>query len=274
MLKLPETHKDTFLVIDASFIPFIACNPNKAKDENGEPIKDENGKYIYDQSKTLDDIKYHIDNIFISIFTALDTKYYLAFVDNNFKKNFRLNYYPDYKGNRKDREQPPFLNEAKQYLVDYWHTLPVEGLEADDVCVICKNHYQNAILVSPDKDLYNLNGNCYNPTTNQFITNNLINERIFFVRQMIEGDSADNIKGIKGKGKKFAQEFINQFSPEDFLSNIVLDKVFSLYKDNYGEYNGINEFYKNYHSLHILQNLEEVPDYIELEIPSPYLANV
>ena len=273
MLVMPEKPKDSFLIIDASFMLFVACNPNKAKDEYGNPITIDN-KYVYDDSKTFDDVKYHIDNIFISIFTALDTKYYLAFMDSDFKNNFRLRYYPDYKGNRKGKEKPKYMDEAKQYMFDYWKVLPVTGLEADDVCVICKNHYDTGILVSPDKDLYNLEGNTYNPTANQYITNTLVNERMFFAKQMIEGDSADNIKGIKGKGKKFAQEFVDSYEIEDYVNNRVLSHVLRLYQDTYGEYLGVHEFYKNYNSLHILKTIDEVPSDIELEIPSPFIANV
>lgn len=271
MINLPNIPKESFLIIDSSFIPYVVCNPNKVKDEWGEPIKLD-GKYVYDDSKTVEDVYAHIDNIFMSIFINLNTNMYLGFIDVGAKNNYRLQINPEYKANRKFKEKPKFNDEAKEYMIEHWGIITVTGLESDDVCNICKHHYPNSTLVSPDKDLYNIEGNCYNPTTNTYITNTLASERRFFATQMIVGDTADNVKGLKGKGDKFAKEFLNKFTEDDFRNNIVLGEIFKLYIEQYGQHMGIAEFNKNYGCLYILREPSEVPNHIELTIPEPIIV--
>ena len=73
---------------------------------------------------------------------------------------------------------------------------------------------------------------------------------------MIIGDSSDNIKGIPGKGKAFVNKLFEE------QTNNLRDLVFKTYLEHFGEYLGIQEFYKNYMCLKILDDYDiEIPEF-------------
>jgi hypothetical protein len=66
---------------------------------------------------------------------------------------------------------------------------------------------------------------------------------------MITGDTADNIKGIVGKGISFADKLLLNINDEANIRNLVFEE----YINHYGEYKGIELFYKNYKLLKIIE---------------------
>ena len=65
---------------------------------------------------------------------------------------------------------------------------------------------------------------------------------------MIIGDSTDNIKGLEGKGKAFADKLLINIDDEESLRTTVFEE----YINQYGEYKGIEKFYQNYKCLKIM----------------------
>lgn len=65
-------------------------------------------------------------------------------------------------------------------------------------------------------------------------------------------DVVDNIKALPGKGKVFADKLLNNTI---FLAP---DKVFGAYIDHFGEYTGVQEFYKNYMCLKMKTEYDEL----------------
>ncbi len=262
------TNSDNLIIIDASWILFVATHGNKVIGEDGQEVLNEKGNYTYEE-KSFEDIKYHIDNIMIDLFNTLGASKYIGYLDCNFDKNFRLKYYPEYKANRKGKEKPKFFKEAKEYLVEQWGLICVNGIEADDAVNITRLNYKDSITVCVDKDLLNLTGTLmYNAKTNAFVNTDLNQAEYSFWFDMITGQSGDNIKGIPGKGKKFAEKLL---TGKDI--NLMPGLVLGEYVQNFGIKLGLDEFYKNYKCLKILELLSEVPEESNFKfIPEPNLV--
>lgn len=68
-------------------------------------------------------------------------------------------------------------------------------------------------------------------------------------------------KGIPGKGIKYAENFITNCDKNCLHYEV---EVFREYLNHFGEQKGIEEFYKNYKSLKILD------EWRDLKIPNPH----
>lgn len=111
--------------------------------------------------------------------------------------NFRYDVSPTYKANRKDQPKPEYLYDAKLYYVKYWDAAVSDGVEADDA--IGMAHDEDSIVVSSDKDFFQLGGFIYNPVKGDLV--DIQNPWYFFYMQMLTGDAADNIDGVKNPEK-------------------------------------------------------------------------
>ena len=57
-----------------------------------------------------------------------------------------------YKGNREHLKKPLLIDDITHYLEKQWGAICVEGLEADDHCIISAYRKKDHVVVSPDKD--------------------------------------------------------------------------------------------------------------------------
>jgi len=123
-----------------------------------------------------------------------------------------------YKGNRYDafgnriKEQPEWLKECREYLIQEWDCILEEGQEADDALGIHRSRYpedsHRVIISSIDKDLKINPGLHHNMNTGEIEQCNGFGEiklkkgkvhgygLKFFYAQMIMGDNADHIRGL------------------------------------------------------------------------------
>ena len=117
-----------------------------------------------------------------------------------------------YKGNR-TKPKPKYLPDVRQYLIDTWGALVTEGEEADDAIAIAASEASSMegflpIIVSVDKDFDQVAGTHYNFVRNEeyYITEEegLKN----FYKQILTGDTIDNIIGVDGVGSAGAEELI------------------------------------------------------------------
>jgi len=137
-----------------------------------------------------------------------------------------------------------------------------DELEADDLVVIYKNMLQaeyNPVIISPDKDILNLEGRHYNPKLNKWVITSKETANRYFWESMLVGDSADNIKGCKGIGPANANKILE-------LSTDYRSTVLNKYCEIYSEHIGINEFYKNYNCLRMEEYYPhiQIPEFVEL----------
>ena len=121
-----------------------------------------------------------------------------------------------YKGTRTSKK-PEHYDAMRKYLVEYWGAEVVdedlpgdERREADDACGSLQWAHpdKSTCLCAVDKDLLQLPGWSYNPVKDEFQMRSLIDADLFFWKQMMTGDTVDNIPGLKGVGEKTAEKVL------------------------------------------------------------------
>ena len=103
-----------------------------------------------------------------------------------------------YKGNRKDKDKPPFLVECKDYLVRVIGGIVVDKqYESEDMCLIraTEEVRDNCIIAFIDKDLLQAPFDYYNYQKKQFISLSEKQAEINLYRQILTGDRTDNTPG-------------------------------------------------------------------------------
>jgi 5'-3' exonuclease len=153
------------------------------------------------------------------------------------ESNFRYQVYPEYKANRKDQVRPQFLTECKEYLYLQYNAEYSEDCEADDLLGIWQmEDINNTIICSLDKDLWQIPGMHYSweisgtskgtKWTKAAEIGNVshLEGLRFFYTQMLVGDTADNVKGVSGVGKKTAPALLQNCMTEQEMFEIVQDK--------------------------------------------------
>ncbi|RUM59025.1 MAG: 5'-3' exonuclease, partial [Persephonella sp.] len=161
---------------------------------------------------------------------------YIAVVFDLSKKTFRHKKVKSYKATRQEtpnllKEQIPKIKE----ILKLWgiKVLELEGYEADDIIATLTKKFKSSyevLIVSPDKDMIQLvdkNVKLLNPIQNIIYDIEKVKEKYgifpnqFVDYQAIVGDSVDNIKGVKGVGKKTAVSLLNQYgSLDEIIKNL------------------------------------------------------
>jgi DNA polymerase-1 len=184
---------------------------------------------------------YRAEDLLDNILNSVGASEYRAFISSD--TNFRKTIYPEYKGNRK-AEKPVHLLALKEYALEYMNAeVCPDGLEADDMLGIKQDkvgwwsphngeeRQYHTTICSLDKDLLQIPGNHYqweigtstwSKPAMHLTQSNLEGYRLFY-QQCIKGDPTDNIKGIKGKGKVFAEKVLANCQTEKEMFNVVRD---------------------------------------------------
>ena len=120
--------------------------------------------------------------------------------------NFRLDVYPDYKHNRKDKRKPELVHALAEYMTQNYKTYLRYGLEADDCMGILSTHPKliegKKIIISQDKDLRTIPGYLFNPNHSELGVQRISKTDAdrFFMYQTVVGDFTDGYPGCKGVG--------------------------------------------------------------------------
>lgn len=116
------------------------------------------------------------------------------------KGNFResLATIKGYKANRDPLHRPLYYRELRDFL-RHKGAIEVEGYEADDAVAMeaAKHGYKpyGLVMVSVDKDLLTIPGSHYNFRTGKLLVVSEDEARLNFYRQLVTGDTVDNIGG-------------------------------------------------------------------------------
>ena len=130
----------------------------------------------------------------------------------------------EYKGNRRNTQKPEHLDHVRQYFLDYYHAELSDGEEADDLISIRATQlYPNCVIASVDKDFKQIPGWHYNTRTGDRFYVDAWEGTKFFYQQIIMGDKADNIHGIKGIGPKKSEKLLAEATTERELYDICVD---------------------------------------------------
>lgn len=167
-----------------------------------------------------------LDRTIENLLSSVGCTDYKLFVSG--KGNFRKDIDPAYKANR-TQPTPKWREACKQHLIDKWGAIEAHGCEADDYCGIYQT--TETIICGIDKDLLQIPGKHYSweivrkgtivrPAMCFQITE--LDALKNFYKQLLTGDTSDNIKGIGGIGPKTADKLIDPLTSEEEMKDLVL----------------------------------------------------
>lgn len=156
----------------------------------------------------------------------------------NFRE--RLATIKPYKGNRKEDSKPHWYQQIRNYLTDQWDAEVIEGREADDECsILQKKHGIQCVVASIDKDLDQVPGHHYDYVRKtHYFTKPNEGEALFY-KQVLSGDSTDNIPGAHKIGRARAAAIVDEYlldNPVDYEG--LWQRIVEVYEetlDKYGE---------------------------------------
>ena len=173
---------------------------------------------------------YLVKKSITSILKGCNAKQYRLFLTSNDKSNYRflLAKTLRYKANRV-QDKPFYYNDIREYMINWWGAEVVSGREADDEMGIAQVQSKSStIICSIDKDMLMVPGLHYrfvDGTTYRFEDPGELfahkKDKIlggglkWFYAQMLMGDTADNIPGLKGIGPKKALKLLQNIDTEE-----------------------------------------------------------
>lgn len=214
--------------------------------------------YMDGSKENIEEAKNSIENRLISMLNDIGTTRFILCFSTGVQ--IRKLIYPDYKANRK-ADKPTLYIQIHDWLWNNFHCFGVAMLEADDCVSILKGLLPESTVCSIDKDvLHQVVGKNYDFKYRKDENNNLIIGRwvdtdnddasYFLYKQLLMGDSTDNIKGLKGIGSKKADKIL-----EDGL-----ESALPTYINKLGTVEGTAKFVETFNLVYIKRKLEEVPN--------------
>ena len=144
-------------------------------------------------------------------------------------KEFRYGILENYKGKRPglDEGLRDRLNMLYRYSIE-WHECPaepaLETLETDDMVQIYAHEFWHAdipyVISHIDKDLDTIPGQHHNYNKGEFYEIDVDRARYHFFHQLLTGDTADNIPGIRGIGPKKATALLESTDPRSWYRTV------------------------------------------------------
>lgn len=136
-----------------------------------------------------------------------------------------------YKGNRDNAQRPEHYEAIKAYCIKRHKGVVIHGQEADDAVSIAQEMEDQgtSVIVSIDKDLDMVQGYHFNPNKNDLYRVTKFDGLKWFYEQLLQGDSTDNIPGIKRIGKVGAKKMLFECTTVEQMEDI----VYSKYREQY-----------------------------------------
>lgn len=127
-----------------------------------------------------------------------------------------------YKGNREKTSRPLLYADIRRWMVQKYNAVTSYGWEADDAIAseACAAKWK-PIIVHVDKDLLQLPGRHFIPGKGGK-TVSKAGALTYFYRQMVTGDTADNIPGVYKGGAKMAEAHVTKDMTEAEMWEAVL----------------------------------------------------
>lgn len=216
-------------LIDADVVVYAICNQAERSNPEGEPLPN------VLHSVKLQLVKWITD----AGGNAQDPRTFQLYLSGPSGTNFRFQVDPQYKANR-PTTKPRYYKEAREYMTAYWGAIVAHG-EADDTLArelwleylkakdeadyfgddvkLCATN----VLVSVDKDLNLVPGWHYNPRKEERYWVTPEEGMRFFFKQMIMGDTVDNIKGVPFAGEAAAEKALGDKVDDVSLYNAVIE---------------------------------------------------
>ena len=147
-----------------------------------------------------------------------------------------------YKGNRKLARKPKYYSKIREYLHNHYKAVIVDGMEADDAMGIEQMKYYHtpehlgdtgycaSTIVACDKDMDMIPGNHYNPVKHISYWIDEVEAMRNYYKQILTGDSCDNIPGLKGMGPKGASKILDKIDDPEEMWKEVYDTYYKAAK--------------------------------------------
>ena len=196
----------------------------KYKQEHYEEFVDGYKFWVTGTTLLKDKIKWGIEHILSKTVRDYERGSYQVYLtgSNNFRYEVAKSF--PYKENRKATPKPVDLPQARDYLVEHFGAIISEGEEADDLIAIEATRCgPTTIVASIDKDMLQIPCRHFNLTREDWATVSEFSGLEFFYRQILTGDSADNIKGVHGIGPKTAKKMLSRLTTEDELWDVCVE---------------------------------------------------
>jgi hypothetical protein len=139
-----------------------------------------------------------------------------------------------YKGNRDRSHKPKYYKELREYLVTQYEAIVTDGIEADDAVATEQFKYKDksTVLVGVDKDLEQVPGWHFNPMKGGLYYIDITQANLNFFKQMLIGDTSDNIPGISKIGPKTTEKILDSCGGDIVQFR---ERVKELYQKEYKE---------------------------------------
>lgn len=154
---------------------------------------------------------------------------YQVWLSDSYENNFRKHLAPFYKANRV-QPRPRYYEQIKDFLYENWQANLALGMEADDAMGIEQSHNWKddvtgedfqTVICSIDKDLLQIPGMHYNFVRKEWQHVTEFDGIKHFYKQLLIGDTSDNIKGVEKIGQVKAGKIIDPLTTEIDCFNAV-----------------------------------------------------
>lgn len=214
--------------------------------------------YMDGSKETIEEAKNSINNRLVSMLHDIGTTKFILCFSTGIQ--LREVIYPDYKANRKKLDKPNLYLQISSWFWEEFHCFGANMLEADDCVSILKGLMPESTVCSIDKDvLHQVVGKNYDFKYRKDENDNLIIGRwvetdhddsaYFLYKQVLMGDSTDNIKGLPSVGEKKAEKILAEG----------LDAALPAYVKKFGYTEGAAKFVETFNLVYIKRHLEELP---------------
>ena len=168
-----------------------------------------------------------------------------------------------YKGNRGGKSPHWYMQwggVTNAQLRHKWgfHLVP-SYIEADDAVSIvahaCRKANEDYVIIGNDKDLHQVPGKHYNFKTGK--KEDIDEDRAAFLKykQVLMGDTTDNIEGIPGIGPKKAEKILEGAKNRASYKYMAM----SAYIDKFGERDGVLKFAETVRLITMLDSIHQMP---------------
>lgn len=192
------------LLIDADIIAYMASAANQKTWDWGDGV--------VTTKADEDAAKRQARDVIDRFMADLDAHKLTVCLSDDFE-NFRKDFFPSYKGNRRGVDRPVHLYDIKAYLAEAYPSASRARLEADDVMGIMATEPgtgEDRIMVSADKDMKTVPGLLYRPQECRAVLE-ITREAAdrFHLFQTVTGDPTDGYPGCPGAGKVAAERAVD-----------------------------------------------------------------
>ena len=173
------------------------------------------------EAEPVENALHNVNTVVESIISAVESDDVCVYLSGGENYRFDIATERPYKGNRDGAPKPVHYAAILKHIKKQFPHQVSDGQEADDdlgiaQTVLTKKYIEpgNSVIVTIDKDLDMIPGNHYNFVKDMLYHVEENEAWLFFYKQLVTGDTTDNIPGIPGKGPRAAEKLLEGVANE------------------------------------------------------------